>query len=170
MIFRIDVRTIPAARDGGPAVDLAGAALEQQILELGIRSGAIEARRVFLIDTDSSRAEVESLALPLLADPVVDAAEVFDFARMATDRSRIEVHLKPGVMDPVAASTEAALRDLGLKVRQVRTGRAFIFDGPWIGSICKTIASRILANGVIESVHFEPFLPKQFETGRGDQI
>jgi phosphoribosylformylglycinamidine (FGAM) synthase-like enzyme/phosphoribosylformylglycinamidine (FGAM) synthase PurS component len=165
MIYRIDVRTIPTAQDGGPAVDPAGQALVNQVSELGIRAGAIEVRRVFFIDTDMARADVESLALPLLADPVVELAEVFDFARVASDRSRIEVHLKPGVMDPVAASTEAALADLGLKVRQVRTGRAFIFDGPMDRDHLQTIASRILANGVIESVHFEPFLPRQFEAG-----
>src|SRR6201999_3461324 len=65
---------------------------------------------------------------------------------------------------------EAALRDLGLNVRQVHTGRAYIFDGAVGRSVLQTIASRILANGVIEYVHFEPFVPTQFEAGREYQF
>ena len=101
----------------------------------------------------------------------METGELFDSGAVDLPLSRIEVHLKPGVMDPVAASTEVALRDLGLKVRQVRTGRAFVVSDriESVGS-CETIASRMLANGVIESVHFEPYLPTEFETGREYQF
>jgi phosphoribosylformylglycinamidine synthase len=166
MIFRIDVRLNSAALDGQLLEDPAGHAIRRQIGELGIAVGPISTSRVFLIDTDSSREQVRSLAGPLLADPVVESAELFDPVRPENHNSLIEVHLKPGVMDPVAASTEMALRDLGLNVRQVRTGRAFVFDGQVDHEQLKIIAARILANGVIESVHFEPFLPGRFESGR----
>jgi phosphoribosylformylglycinamidine synthase II len=160
MIFRIDVRTTAA-------VDPAGQSLRNQIREIGISVGAIQTYRVFLIDAESSDRDVQSLAISLLCDPIVETAETFS---TSTSQSRIEVHLKPGVMDPVAASTEAALRDLGVNVNQVRTGRAFVFDGSVSKADLSTIASRILANGVIESVHFEPFLPTQFETGHDYQF
>ncbi len=75
------------------------------------------------------------------------------------------MHLKPGVMDPVAASAESALRDLGVQVKQIRTGRAFVFDTTLSPAQLQSIASRLLANGVIESVHFEPFVPTEFESG-----
>ncbi|MBC8108226.1 MAG: phosphoribosylformylglycinamidine synthase subunit PurS, partial [Anaerolineae bacterium] len=78
--------------------------------------------------------------------------------------SRIEIHLQPGVMDPVASSTEMALRDAGLPAKQVRTGRAFVMKNSVDREQLKTIASRILANGVIESIHFAPYVPKEFES------
>jgi len=76
--------------------------------------------------------------------------------------SLIEIHLKPGVMDPVAASTEMALRDMGVDVRQVRTGRAYVMQKKLDRAELERIASRVLANGVIESVHFEPLVPREF--------
>ena len=68
-------------------------------------------------------------------------------------------------MDPVAASTEMAIRDMGLPVREVRTGRAYLIDGRVAREELERIASRVLANGVIESVHFEPFVPDRFPAG-----
>jgi phosphoribosylformylglycinamidine synthase len=157
MIFRIDVQTNAAG-------DSVGESIRHQIHELGMTVPAIRTARVFLLDTDASSHQIESLALPLLGDRIVESATLFS-AMADKDQSRIEVHLKPGVMDPVADSTESALRDLGLKIRQVRTGRAFVFDGMVPRETLQTIAGRLLANGVIESVHFEPFLPAEFETG-----
>ncbi len=166
MIFRIDVSTTPTARNGGPAVDPAGESLRAQIAELGIRVGQITASRIFLIDSDSTRSDMESSAVSLLSDPVAETARLIEAPNSSDTRDRIEIHLKPGVMDPVAASTEAALRDLGLQVKQVRTGRAFVFNDPMDRGQLQTIASRILANGVIESVHFDSYVPRQFESGR----
>jgi phosphoribosylformylglycinamidine synthase len=166
MIFRIDVRTLPIARDGQVALDPAGQALRNQIAALGMTVGPITASRIFLIDADATRAQVESLAGSLLADPIVETAELFRENGYPTRESRIEIHLKPGVMDPVAASTELALRDLGLDVKAVRTGRAYLFSEAVDSTDLRTIADRILANGVIESVHFEPFIPAHFESGR----
>ena len=73
-------------------------------------------------------------------------------------------------MDPVAASTEMALRDMGINVREVRTGRAYLIDGDVPREERQQIASRVLANGVIESVHFDAYLPTKFETGRDYQF
>ncbi|HUB27111.1 MAG TPA: phosphoribosylformylglycinamidine synthase subunit PurS, partial [Tepidisphaeraceae bacterium] len=83
---------------------------------------------------------------------------------------RIEVHLKPGVMDPVAASTEMAIRDLGLPVREVRTGRGYLITGDLNRTALERIARGVLANGVIESVHYDAFLPAHFETGRNQPL
>src|SRR5947208_13987344 len=68
-------------------------------------------------------------------------------------------------MDPVAASTEMALRDMGIAAREVRTGRSFTIDGDLPREELARIASRVLANGVIESVHFEPYVPIEFSRG-----
>jgi phosphoribosylformylglycinamidine (FGAM) synthase-like enzyme/phosphoribosylformylglycinamidine (FGAM) synthase PurS component len=163
MIHRIDVRTTPLARGGAAAVDPVGEAVRQQIREFGTAVGPIETTRIFLIDSDASAAQVARAAAGLLADPVIESAEVTGAADAG---SRIEIHLKPGVMDPVAASTETALRDLGLDVRQVRTGRAYLLADTLGQDELRLIAARVLANGVIESVHFDRHVPERFETGR----
>jgi phosphoribosylformylglycinamidine synthase II len=157
MIHRIDVR--PTGRDP------AGEAVRQQIAEMGFGTPEVRTARIFLIDTDENEAAIARIAAELLADPVVEAADVVTTAPADGSVSRIEVHLKPGVMDPVAASTEMAIRDMGLRVNQVRTGRAYLIQAKLDRKVLGEIASRILANGVIETVHFEPLLPKHFPTG-----
>jgi phosphoribosylformylglycinamidine synthase len=163
MIHRIDVRTTPLARGGAAAVDPVGEAARHQVAEFGTTVGPIETTRIFLVDTDASPSQVATAAAALLADPIIELAEAITGG--AAD-CRIEIHLKPGVMDPVAASTETALRDLGLPVRQVRTGRAYVLAEPIARDELQRIASRVLANGVIESVHFDRYVPAKFETGR----
>ena len=54
---------------------------------------------------------------------------------------------------------------MGLNVREVRTGRAYLIGGNVPRERLQQIASRVLANGVIESVHFDAFVPERFETG-----
>jgi phosphoribosylformylglycinamidine synthase len=162
MIYRIDVRTLLAAG----TLDPAGEAIRQQIREFGTTVGPIHTSRIFLIDSDAPRETLEPAAKSLLADPVIESAELSEKFATENVSSRIEIHLKPGVMDPVANSTEMALRDLGLPVKQVRTGRAFVFTDIVPREKLHQIADRVLANGVIESVHLQPFLPTQFEAGR----
>src|SRR5688572_3196113 len=155
MIYRIDVSPV------GP--DRAGESVRQQIAELGAGDvGSVQTSRIYLIDTDATRGDVERIAFDLLADPIVERAQLID-DHTNDAGSRIEVHLKPGVMDPVATSTEMALRDAGLATSQVRTGRAFVMKNTLDRGQLKQIASRILANGVIESIHFTPFVPTEFE-------
>src|SRR5690242_8375045 len=122
MIFRIDVST------AGP--DRLGESIRHQIAELGIdQVGPITTRRIFLVDApEASADQIERAATELLADPIVERATVSAAQPPSNGRghSLIEIHLKPGVMDPVAASTEMALRDMGIPAREVRTGRAFV--------------------------------------------
>jgi phosphoribosylformylglycinamidine synthase subunit PurSL len=163
MIHRIDVRTkLPT--------DAAGEALRAQIQEMAIAAGPISTSRIFLIDSDADTAQLQRAANELLADPLVETAELIHSPAKDDNASRIEVHLKPGVMDPVAASTEMALRDMGVTARQVRTGRAFVIHKRLGTDLLQRIANSVLANGVIESVHFEMFLPKTFEAGRKYQF
>ena len=167
MIYRIDVRTAAPAGGGDPASDPLGEAVRQQVREFGADLGPVRTSRIFLIDTPAARDQIERAARELLADPVVESASVFDPPpALDESSSRIEIHLKPGVMDPVAASTEMALRDMGLDVREVRTGRAYLIDGKVPREQLQRIASRVLANGVIESIYFDAFVPKEFERGR----
>ena len=166
MIYRIDVRTLPPAREGtAAAIDPIGESIRQQIREFGDDVGPINTRRIYLIDSDASESDIKRVASELLADPIVEAAEVISSFAKSTG-SRIEIHLKPGVTDPVAASTEMAIRDMGLAVNEVRTGRAYLFERSVARDQLEHIAARVLANGVIESVHFDAYIPHRFETGR----
>ncbi len=169
MIHRIDVRTLPTAREGEPA-DPLGQAIRHQIIEFGKHVGPIQTTRIFLIDSDASVDQVKRIAGELLADPIVEEAHVFDRAPSDDGHSRIEIHLKPGVMDPVAASTEMAIRDMKLPVREVRTGRAFLIEDKLPQTELQEIASKVLANGVIESVHFDAYVPKEFARGREEKF
>src|SRR6185312_926991 len=166
MIHRIDVRTTPLARGGEAAIDPVGEALRHQIQEFGTNVGPITTSRIFLIDSVASQQAITRAAGELLADPVVEQATVVAGPVNDNGQSRIEIHLKPGVMDPVAASTEMALRDMGIDVKEVRTGRAYLIEGKVAREQLQTIANRVLANGVIESVHFDAYVPQKFETGR----
>jgi phosphoribosylformylglycinamidine synthase subunit PurSL len=162
MIYRIDVRTRPSARGGQSSTDPLGASLRHQIQEFGHETGAIETARIFLLDTDASAEQIQRAAKTLLSDPIVESAEVLQEVPADTQHARIEIHLKPGVMDPVAASTEMALRDMGLSVREVRTGRSYLLANKLSKQDLKHIAARVLANGVIESVHTEAHIPASF--------
>src|SRR5579863_5449671 len=103
MIYRIEVRS--------KGVDPAGQAAAQQISEFGLRVGNIAVSRIFLVDTDADENAVKRIARELLSDPIVEDAVIADDQTGSNHQSRIEIHLKPGVMDPVAASTEMAIRD-----------------------------------------------------------
>src|SRR5690242_14370319 len=116
MIYRVDIRTAGSAREGEPAHDPLGEAVRQQIVEFGGEIGRVTASRIFLIDADATGQQIERVARELLADPIVEEAHVVREAHEANGHSLIEIHLKPGVMDPVAASTEMAIRDMGIAV------------------------------------------------------
>ena len=164
MIYRIDVHPQPGS-------DSTADGVARQIRDLDIEPGVIRTSRIFLIDSQATHADIERVATTLLADPVVEHAEVRSAALPSASgitTSRIEVHLKPGVMDPVAASTERAIADMGVSVKAVRTGRAIAFDHNLPIEQLQTIAARVLANGVIESVHFSLYLPSAFATGRAE--
>ncbi|MDP9174798.1 MAG: phosphoribosylformylglycinamidine synthase subunit PurS [Planctomycetota bacterium] len=163
MVYRIDVR----ARNGGKnsGSDSAGAVLRNQVAELGLKIGPISTSRIFLIETNATLKDVERIGNELLADSIVEEAAIYSGNPSDSGHGRIEVHLKPGVMDPVAASTEMAIRDMGIHVGQVRTGRAYLIEGNLKRDQLQQIATRLLANGVIESIHFDAYCPLEFETG-----
>ena len=165
MIHRIEVTPRPTetgARLGGSGGgDPLAEHLRRQIAAAtGADAGDVVAGRVYLIDSDATPNEVRRAADRLLADPVTDAVADEDAG------TRIEVHLKPGVTDPVAASATAALRELGLDVRAVRTGRSYRIAGDVAEDVLDEAARRVLANGVIEDVHFAPHRPETFPAGR----
>ncbi|MDB5326516.1 MAG: purL 2 [Phycisphaerales bacterium] len=157
MIYRIDVWTTHQ--------DPATSQIVKEAHSAGVDVGGVSESRVFFVDFDDSEtAEVHRVADIVLTDPVTETNKIVQAAYDDGDRTRVEVHIKPGVMDPVAASTLMALNEAGLAAKQVRTGRAFVFDRKLTPAELNTLTSRILANGVVESVHHDTHLPKTFAT------
>jgi phosphoribosylformylglycinamidine synthase len=179
MTYRVEIR--PKAGLGDPAA----AGVLGQIAELGIGAvGGLDHVRLFFLMGQLSAGEANRVAQELLIDPIVEqyAIEVAQaFGPVQADEAVrglepaeaqpgkavlpdvIEVHLKPGVMDPVAASTEQAIRDMGFDISSVRTARRYEFQaGQLSDSHRQTIARRLLANGVIEDVHFQAYTPQEF--------
>jgi len=166
MIYRIDVGACPDLHRSGQAADPHGRSVRQQIASLGHDVGRVDSWRIFYIDTTAPREQIEKLCRELLADPIVEHAVIVTAAPPLADAngggSWVEIHLKPGVMDPVADSTEMAIRDFGIAVKQVRTGRAYRFEKALPKDQLRQIASRVLANEVVESIHLEAVPADEF--------
>jgi phosphoribosylformylglycinamidine synthase II len=172
MLWEIDLHP----REGLADRDAAGVVAD--VAALGLGEGVrVAAARGYLIEAPSlDQSTVDRLARELFADPVVEDVVVAPVAdgRLATPPARlngaaaeaklVHVLLKPGVMDPVAQSAEAAVRDFGVRVDAIRTLRKF-----WIASAdsnqVRAIGNEVLANDAIEQVVMGPLPFTQLETG-----
>ncbi|MBN2489302.1 MAG: phosphoribosylformylglycinamidine synthase subunit PurS, partial [Planctomycetes bacterium] len=105
-------------------------------------------------------------ARSLLTDPVVESLAagqplVFPEGEPA---AVVWVRLRPGVMDPVGLSAEAALRRRGFPETRVETGRKLLFFGPpggaaFDGETVRALVARLLANPVVEEIAIGPTPP-----------
>ena len=125
--------------------------------------GPVSSRRIYFVESPADAEAVKRDALPLLADGVADEATLAE--KPSATAGLVEVHVKPGVMDPTARSAEEALRRRGLEVVEIRTGRAFTFKNNPPRDELERVAKSVLSNGVIERVTFEPYHPTSFEHG-----
>jgi phosphoribosylformylglycinamidine synthase len=193
MIHRIDIRSKEGFGDPHAEGVLA------QIRELGIQADSVSqvrSARLFFLVGDISAEQARQAAEDLLTDPVVEQYRIDEGdgggqtdggeggntngeaagnkggnadGQAAAAQAVIEVHLKPGVMDPVAASTEQAIRDMGLAVTSVRTGRRYELSGSIDDATREAIARRLLANPVIEDIHYAAHTPPEVQ-GRGYEL
>jgi phosphoribosylformylglycinamidine synthase len=154
MVYRVEIRT----RQG--FLDPHAEGVRHQIGELGIaQPPQVRSARLFFLFGELGEGDARRVAEELLIDPVVEEYRLGDSPADAP--SVIEVHLKSGVMDPVAASTEQAIRDMGVNVSSVRTARRYELAGAIDDDLRETIARKLLANAVIEDVHFGQFMPEE---------
>ena len=154
MIHRIEIW--PKTGFGDPHA----AGVLTHIKELGISTvTAVESARLFFLVGDLTADQATEVASQLLVDPVVETFNVG-----TTDdagKSVVEVHLQPGVMDPVAASAERAISDMGIAISAIQTGRRYELAGEVTDEQRETIAKRLLANGVIEDFFFNSHTPAE---------
>ncbi|MHC4981605.1 MAG: phosphoribosylformylglycinamidine synthase subunit PurL [Planctomycetota bacterium] len=160
MIHRIEIRSKEGF--GDPLAN----AVHHQIAELGIKSvKAVRFAKLYFLAGDLTEDDAGRVAEDLLSDPVT---EQFTLGSTGADgEAAIEVHLKPGVMDPVAASAESAVRDMGFAINSVRTAKRYELAGEG-GRVSdadrEMIATKLLANPTIEDIHFESYTPPEVIT------
>src|SRR4051795_11381408 len=100
-VYRIEVRAIHAADDP------AAAGILSEIRQLGINEVVdVRSTRLFLLQGPENLLTTDNLnrvAREVLIDPVTETFDLAASQLKTNDAKIIEVHLKPGVMDPVAA-------------------------------------------------------------------
>ena len=155
------IRVDPVRAD----VDAQGAAVLRSIHELGL-TGVTRAAfsRLYLLEGPLPEAQVRRIAGELLTDPIT---ECFSLLQGGDDRGLpgegfdgcIEVHLKGGVMDPVAASALAAIADLGIPAEglALSTARLYRLAGLQSAEQAETVARRLLCNDCIEVPYISGF-------------
>jgi len=133
--------------------DVHGNGVLEDIRELGISSiEAVQSARVFLIEADFDETFARRVGAELLTDPVCQEYYLGRSGAPAglARATLIEVHLKSGVTDPVAESVTAAISDMGVEARNVRTARKYVLLGELGRKEIDTITKKLLANDCIE--------------------
>ncbi len=158
-VHRVEVRPSGDQPDprGESALSLAREALG--------RVDAVHSATVYLIEAPLDADALGRIASELLADPVSQRPAVG--IEPSPDGRVIEVHYKPGVMDPVAQSTRDAivemLPELDPAQIEVRTAVRYDFVGLEASEeALRGFAERTLANPVIQDIHDRPYLPERF--------
>jgi len=111
--------------------------------------------RLFFLEGAISRAQAHRLAADLLVDPLTETFCVRgpeDPWQPPDGACTVEVHLRPGVMDPVAESTLAELRAEGAPVEAVRTARRYVVAGAVDPTALVQAVRENLSNDCIEQV------------------
>ncbi len=147
-----------------PAMDGLGQTLLADIHQLPLAHiEAVRTSRIYLLRGNLTALDVEQLAKQLFADPVSERYTITEGLSQRSDRQDvIEVQPLPGVMDPVALSTEQAIRrllehrdDKPAPVIEVRTARRYEILGAHSSDELDRIASRILANSCMEAWYIQ---------------
>lgn len=168
-IWRFEVW--PAEGESDPV----GERVMQQVQAVIPSVSAVHAGRVYLIQAPLDEAQARQMAEELLADPIAQRFAMGS-SPIPEQGQVVEVHYKPGVMDPVAQSTRAAiaemLPDVDSEAVQVRTGFRYDFqttgkgrDEEYASSDFRGFSERFLANSVVQEIHLKPFVPETFPRG-----
>src|ERR1043165_83598 len=123
--------------------------------------------RVYLIEGGCDAAALRLITERLLVDPVTEESR--EGARDTSRAAVIEVHPRPGVMDPVAQSVQEAVRDLTGERCRVSTGVRYELEGASEEDASR-LARRALANPVVHSNHAKAFWPERLPAGHEDRF
>ncbi|MCG8653315.1 MAG: phosphoribosylformylglycinamidine synthase subunit PurS, partial [Pirellulales bacterium] len=152
-------------------IDREGERTSEEISELGLGNQvSVSFARSFLVQGNFAREEALRLAESLLSDLVTERAVVAIAGQEILNQpppgrtTQVNVLPKPGVMDPVAASTAEAACDAGVDVEAVRTMRKYWLSETGNGSL-DAICRRALSNDAIEQVVVGPLELDQLDVG-----
>ena len=165
---------------------------EAQHRDLPIESACVS--KVYLIEASLDATDINRVGENILADPITQTLTVGCTQlpeSVAGQVTTVEVHYKPGVMDPVAQSTREVILEmfpqLDPKTLEVRTGQRY--DLTWSPNLdsdsnlppptiadhstilndrilsTQALAESALANPVVQNIFLEPYHPAQFVHG-----
>ncbi|HSO13004.1 MAG TPA: phosphoribosylformylglycinamidine synthase subunit PurS, partial [Anaerolineales bacterium] len=132
---------------------------------------SISVQDLYFIECQLSQEELQQLALKLLTDPVTQTAEWTELpaplSSTKPDSAILEISLRPGVTDPVAAEIVRAAHEMGLtRVHRAATGQRFEVEGLSNAQL-ELLAKQLLANNVIQHWKIgsmEPSFPEEVES------
>ncbi|MBK9973943.1 MAG: phosphoribosylformylglycinamidine synthase subunit PurL [Planctomycetes bacterium] len=126
------------------------------LLDAGVHAQGIVHHRLFLLEGEFTRDDATRAATNLLADPVLERAEVFDGMELEPEGDLLfHVMRRTGVMDPIEASLLRALRDFGLVPVAVKSADQYLFASkPSAHDLSRTAAA--LGNIVVDESHHGP--------------
>ena len=173
MITRIEIGYKPAFHD--PECDT----ILKHINDLGIKSvKTIHRFRIFYFHGTMTAREIQRIADFLLTDPIVEQYAINNVLSNAGNQIwKVETTYNTGVMDPVVASTEKGLRDLGITTPvHIKTSLKFHINGLLSEAEKTLITEKVLLNNLIQHVvqpeeHiFTDPAPYQFERIEVDML
>ncbi|MEO1495718.1 MAG: phosphoribosylformylglycinamidine synthase subunit PurL [Planctomycetota bacterium] len=165
MLWEVDIH--PAAG----RVDREGERLVESARAIGVALTGVATARGFLLESQAlAEADARRIAERLLADTVVEHAVVGRVGGEhlstppAGNGRLVSVMPKPGVMDPVAQTTEGAVAELGYADVRVGTLRKYWMDGV-DASGAESLGRRLLANDAIEQLVVGPLRLERLHAG-----
>jgi phosphoribosylformylglycinamidine synthase II len=139
---------------------------------------AVRAAKSFLVQGHLDPQQIESAALTLLVDTVVESHTIRKLS-LAPEGQKpsddatgtlMNVMFKPGVTDNIAYSTKKALADLGFDVEAVSTCRKYWLNADATAAELKLLATKVLANDAIEHVTWGTLALDSLSLGRDYQF
>lgn len=144
---------------------------EETVHQLFGADANLRASHIFLVQSPVPIELAQQIATELLCDPVCQEFHM-GISELPDNTSSVEVHYKPGVMDPVAQSTQSAILEMlsttGLTADQIKvtTGARYDISGIQADEQAMTgFAQTCLANPVIQDIYPKPYHPESFMAG-----
>jgi len=128
--------------------------VRSELLEAGEidKNATVFTSRLYKIQGEFSRDDIQTIAQTLLVDPVVEIIRIEEALTLSSKKKGLvlDVWPKPGVTDPVGETVEKGLRDLGYKDPiQASSGHRYFFPTIKNAHVIKTLAQKFLTNDLI---------------------
>jgi phosphoribosylformylglycinamidine (FGAM) synthase PurS component len=148
-----------------PEFDSAANAVKAELVEAGQTPAmsAVVTRRLYRIEGNVSKTQIESAAKTLLVDPVVETWKIEESMSTPSKNGKapkaksglvVDVWPKPGVTDPVGETVEKGWRDLGFPGPiHASSATRYVFPKLNDKNLVTNLTKRSLANELIHDIH-----------------